>query len=78
MNGNCLAGVRVIEILRERVQGILLRGPAATTVYVALIIEDTVRRRRRLRYPPYKDDLPLNFHPAAFRALACCMPGWAG
>lgn len=23
-------------------------------------------------------DLPLNFHPAAFRVSACCMPGWAG
>ena len=23
-------------------------------------------------------DLPLNFHPTAFRVLACCMPGWAG
>ena len=23
-------------------------------------------------------DLPLSFHPAAFRVFACCMPGWAG
>jgi hypothetical protein len=26
----------------------------------------------------YSADLPLKFHPAAFGALACCMPGWAG
>ncbi len=25
-----------------------------------------------------RDDLPLSFHPAAFRVFACCMPGWAG
>jgi hypothetical protein len=25
-----------------------------------------------------RDDLPLKFHPAAFRVSGSCMPGWAG
>ena len=30
------------------------------------------------RKKPWTADLPLNYHPAAFRISAYCMPGWAG
>jgi hypothetical protein len=41
--------------------------------------EDAKQRLKALAWANYRGrDLPLKFHPAAFRVSGSCMPGWAG